>query len=232
MRDPLDAWLARVVPVSGDQPLYSIGAVAAMLGTMPATLRSWEERYALVEPERTQGGRRLYSRVDVERLRFVKETIARGFSAADAHRLLRDRLEDRDSSDAGAAQATSTEPLVLLAERDPYGAALSEHSLRSEGYAVELALNAGDAEHTFREHHPAMAIVEMMISGGVGADLCARLKEIAQVPVLAVSSLDAREQALDAGADNFLPKPLDPLQLVSAVKGLLGQSALLRGSGP
>jgi DNA-binding transcriptional MerR regulator len=218
------------VCVSGNRPLYSIGAVAEMLGSSPATLRSWEERYGVVEPERAEGGRRLYSRDDVEQLRFVGDRIADGFSAADAHRLLRERLEGGAPAGALEAPESSPELLVLLAERDPYGAELSEYFLRTEGYAVELALSAEDAERAFRERPPALAIVELMISGGVGGDLCARLKQIAPVPVLAISSLDAREQALAGGADVFLQKPFDPLQLVSAVKDLLGKSALVRGS--
>jgi DNA-binding transcriptional MerR regulator len=218
------------VRVPGNRPLYSIGAVAEMLGSLPATLRSWEERYGVVEPERTEGGRRLYTRDDVGQLRFVRDKIAQGFSAADAHRLLRERLEDGDPPAALEAEGPSVQLLVLLAERDPYGAELSEYFLRTEGYLVELALSAEDAERAFGERPPALAIVELLISGGAGADLCARLKQLAPVPVLAISSLDAREQAIDAGADGFLHKPLEPLQLVSAVKDLLGQSALVRGS--
>jgi DNA-binding response OmpR family regulator len=93
-------------------------------------------------------------------------------------------------------------------------------------------LSAEEAERRFRERPPALAIVELLISGGAGAELCTSLKQLAPVPVLAISSLDAREQAFDAGADAFLQKPLDPLQLVSAVKDLLGQSVLVRGGGP
>jgi DNA-binding transcriptional MerR regulator len=218
--------------VLGNQPLYSIGGVAEMLGTSPATLRSWEERYGVVEPERTEGGRRLYTRDHVEQLRFVRDTIAQGFSAADAHRLLRERLQGGNTPSAFGEQRPSPELLVLLAERDPYGAELSEYFLRTEGYVVELAVSAEEAERQFRERPPALAIVELLISGGAGGELCASLKQLAPVPVLAISSLDAREQALDAGADAFLQKPLDPLQLVSAVKDLLGQSALVRGSAP
>jgi DNA-binding transcriptional MerR regulator len=229
LQNPYGGPSVKVVNVSGNQPLYSIGAVAEMLATSPATLRSWEERYGVIEPERTEGGRRLYSRDHVEQLRFVRDRIARGFSAADAHRLLRERLDDANPPGALEPQQPSPELLVLLAERDPYGAELSEYFLRTEGYVVELALSAEDAERAFREHPPAVAIVELLISGGAGADLCDRLKQLAPVPVLAISSLDARERALDAGADAFLQKPLDPLQLVSAVKDLLGQSALVRG---
>jgi DNA-binding response OmpR family regulator len=67
-----------------------------------------------------------------------------------------------------------------------------------------------------------------MISGGVGRDLCRRLKQQRATPLLCISTLDLREQALEAGADAFLKKPIEPLQLVSAIKDLLRQSALVR----
>jgi DNA-binding transcriptional MerR regulator len=216
--------------VASNRPLYSIGAVAAMLGSTPATLRSWEERYDIVAPERTEAGRRLYSRDDIEHLQFVKAKVDQGFSAADAHRLLRERLGRPERPlRTGPHAGEAPKLLVLLAERDPYGAELSEYFLRTEGYVVELALSAEDAERSFRERCPALAIVDLLISGGAGPDLCRTLKQRAAVPVLAVSSLDGREPAFAAGADAFLQKPLDPLQLVSAVKDLLGRSALSRG---
>jgi DNA-binding transcriptional MerR regulator len=200
-----------------------------MLGSTAATLRSWEERYGVVTPERTEGGRRLYSRDHLEQLRFVKDKIDRGFSAADAHRLLREWLDDPQRRGGIEPLADAPELLVLLAERDPHGAQLSEYFLRTEGYVVALALSAQDAEAAFHERRPALAIVELLISGGAGADLIGALKRLAPVPVLAISSLDAREQALAAGADAFMLKPLDPVLLISAVKDLLGESALVRG---
>ena len=66
-----------------------------------------------------------------------------------------------------------------------------------------------------------------MISGGLGADLCRRLKQHDARAVLAISVLEARDEALAAGADAFLRKPVDPLELVSTVKDLLGASALV-----
>jgi CheY-like chemotaxis protein len=199
-----------------------------MLGSTPATLRSWEDRYGVIDPERTAAGRRLYTRGDVDRLRFVKESMERGFSAADAHRLLRERLEDPGAPGAAEPAAAGGPPLVLLAERDPFGAELSGYLLSAEGYAVELTLTAGEAEEAFRERRPALVVLELLISGGRGAELARTFKRIARVPVVAISSLDARERALQAGADAFLRKPLDPPQLVSAVRELLGRRALAR----
>ena len=68
--------------------IYSIGAVERMLGVPAATIRNWEERYGLVKPERSDGGHRLYTRGEVEQLRFVKEGLDRGLQPAEAHRLL------------------------------------------------------------------------------------------------------------------------------------------------
>ena len=118
--------------------------------------------------------------------------------------------------------------LVLLAESDPHGAELNDFFLRAEGYEVEIALTAEDAEEKFSSQDPALSIIELMISGGVGRELCERLKKRRATPVLCISSLDLGEHALAAGADAFLKKPLEPLQLVAAVKDLLGHSGLVR----
>jgi DNA-binding transcriptional MerR regulator len=211
------------------RPLYSIGAVAQMLGIPAATLRTWEERYGFPVPERSPGGHRLYSRDQVDQLRFVTAQLANGMSPADAHRLLAERLA------AGSMSLDSPEPararlLILLAERDPYAAQLSEYFLRTEGYEVAVALDAVDATSKFDELVPSLIVVDLLIGGGGGLELCRQLKRRSDAPVLAISTLETSDQALAAGADAFLQKPLDPLELVSAVKDLLGASAFLGGS--
>ena len=211
------------------RPIYSIGAVAQMLGIPPATLRTWEERYELPVPERSPGGQRVYSRDQVEQLRFVKAQLDQGISPADAHRLLAEQLT-AGSLSLGAPETTKTRLLILLAERDPYAADLSEYFLRTEGYEVTAALDAADATRRSEELNPSMTVIDLLISGGSGLELCRQLKQRSDAPILAVSTLDSSDAALEAGADGFLQKPLDPLQLVSAVKDLLRASAFLRPS--
>jgi DNA-binding transcriptional MerR regulator len=212
--------------LGGGRGVYSIGAVARMLGIPAATIRNWEERYGTVVPERSPGGHRLYSRDQVEQLRFVAAEVSRGLSAADAHRLLADQSEGGQSL-ATDGRNGGPRQLVLLAERDPVAADLVEFLLRTEGYEVHLALTVDDAERQWLESSPQLAIVELMISGGRGADLCRRLKQHEAGAVLAISVLQARDEALAAGADAFLQKPLDPLEFVSTVKDLLGANALV-----
>ncbi len=211
---------------AGTRPVYSIGAVAKMLGVDASTLRAWEERYALVTPGRSRGGQRLYSRDDVALLRFVVERMAEGASPGDAHRLLAERL--------GAGGVTRPQPespnvVILLAERDRYAAELSEYLLRTEGYDVCVVFDPGEAKRCMAERRPHLSVVELMMSGG-GLALCRELAESGGGPVLALSALDLAEEALTAGASAFVSKPINPLQLVSTVRDLLGQSALTRPS--
>jgi CheY-like chemotaxis protein len=211
------------------QAIYSIGATSRMVGLEPVTIRNWEKRYHLVQPQRSAGGQRLYSRRDVECLLFLKRRLDEGMNAGQAHRLLATNLE------AGRPVSPEPEPeaprlLILLVERDPLAAELTEHFLRTEGYQIELAFSAGDATDKFEQLLPQLVIVDLLISGGSGAALCRELKGRGAAAVVALSMLATRDEALRAGADAFHQKPVDPLQLVSTVNDLVGRSALVRAS--
>ncbi len=210
---------------SGRRPIYSIGAVATMLGVETATLRAWEDRYGVVVPMRSGGAQRIYSRDELEQLRFVVDLMTTGTSAADAHRLLAERLGDAEHLSRPDPEAVTI--LILLAERDRYAAELLEYFLRTEGYDVCIAFDPGRAEQLSEEQRPDLAIVDLMIPGG-GLELCERLSDGGRAPVLAMSALDLADEALAAGASAFMAKPVVPLQFVSTVRDLLGLSALTR----
>ena len=204
--------------------LYSISAVGRMVGVPVATIRTWEDRYGLVVPDRNTSGHRLYSRAQVEQLRFVMNRMTAGLTAADAHRLLAEQL---DSGVPVAADAGQDRILILLAEPDPYAADYQEYFLKTEGFDVEMALSDEAAKRSLEEKLPSLAVIELLISGGSGLSLCRYAKETEDVPVIAVSVLECRDEAVEAGADAFLLKPLDPLQLASTIRDLLGLSAFL-----
>jgi DNA-binding response OmpR family regulator len=157
-------------------------------------------------------------------LRFVASQVARGLSAADAHRLLREREAGRPRA-LDAEPGDRTLPRVLIAERDRAAGELARSVLGSEGFEVELVYTAADAEERWLERRARLAIVELMISGGQGAELCRRLKRHDVGVVLAISGLAARDAALAAGADAFLQKPVDPLEVVATVRELLAADA-------
>jgi CheY-like chemotaxis protein len=213
-----------------DQPIFSIGAVARMLNVPAATLRAWEDRYQVVVPHRSEASQRLYSRIEVEQLRLVQGSLESGMSAADAHRVLRDEIDGGRIAGVRAVPAEPPPPLVLIAERDPYAAELAEYLLRTEGYDVCVAMDAIQATLLFGERSPTLVLIDLLMSGGAGFRLCREFATTGEAQILAVSALDSAGEALAAGAAAFLQKPLEPLQLVSVVRDLLGTSVLARSA--
>ena len=213
---------------AGEQPVYSIGAVAQMLEVPASTLRAWEDRYGVIVPSRSGGSQRLYSRNQLELLRFIKRQIESGMSAADAHRVLSQELASGRLPSDGGGEKEELHPLVLIAERDPYAAELSEYFLRTEGYEVASALDAIQARLQFEERSPDLVVLDLLISGGAGFRLCREFTARVGTRVLAVSALDSADEALQVGASAFLNKPIEPLRLISTVRDLLGTSALAR----
>ena len=76
-----------------------IGELARRTGASPELLRAWERRYGLLRPTRSQGGFRLYTASDEERIRRMREYLARGVAAAEAARLAMDAETPRTSAE-------------------------------------------------------------------------------------------------------------------------------------
>jgi len=216
------------LPEQEDRPVYSIGAVARMLAVPPSTLRAWEERYEVVTPDRSEGSQRLYSRSQVEQLRYIKEQMDSGMSAADAHRLLAQDLAAGQLPATPADENAVRPPLVLIAERDAYAAKLAEYFLRTEGCEVAIALNATQAKLYFDERAPDVVLLDLLISGGAGFRLLADFASQGTAQLVAVSAIESADEALHLGAAAFMRKPLEPLVLASTIRDLLGTSALAR----
>ncbi|MGZ4352118.1 MAG: MerR family transcriptional regulator [Gaiellaceae bacterium] len=127
-------------------PLFGIGAVARMLELPAGTLRTWEARYGLVVPNRSEGGQRLFSRAQVEELRFVRDEIARGSRPGQAHRLLAERLGDGGGGVRVALAVTGPvagDLLRQLLERDGF-------VVVPEGEAPLAVVGVADAEDAAR----------------------------------------------------------------------------------
>ena len=139
-----------------EQPIYSIGAVERMVGIPAATIRNWEDRYGLITPERSPGGHRLYSRAQVEQLRFVKRELARGLQPADAHRVLAEGMESGEPMPRDE-RAEGSNVVILLAERNPYAAEFAEYFLRTEGYESCSPSMRSRRDARAAEHRPDLA---------------------------------------------------------------------------
>ncbi|MBD3671482.1 MAG: MerR family transcriptional regulator [Gammaproteobacteria bacterium] len=82
------------------QALYPISTVSEMTGVNTVTLRAWERRYGLIEPSRSEGGRRLYSDADIERIHTVLEMMAEGMTISGAAEVLRRAVMADETADS------------------------------------------------------------------------------------------------------------------------------------
>jgi MerR family transcriptional regulator, light-induced transcriptional regulator len=90
--------------------LLRIGELSRRSGVSPELLRAWERRYRLLRPTRSQGGLRLYSPDDLERVRLMQHHLARGLAAAEAAALA--TRQPRAAPDAETALACAKDELV------------------------------------------------------------------------------------------------------------------------
>ena len=134
-------------------PLFSIGAVARMLELSAATIRTWETRYGDIVPQRSGGGQRLYSRDQVDQLRFVRDEISAGRRPAEAHRLLAERVERGDSFGG-------TRLRVLLAESRLGAANGLRELLGGDAFEVLLAPDVETAAQAFADLAPTVVVVD------------------------------------------------------------------------
>ena len=105
-----------------------IGELSRRVGVAPELLRAWESRYSLLEPSRSPGGFRLYSPDDEQRVRAMRANLDRGYSAAEAARLVlaADPEPAVARANAGDAEADARE---LRAALDDYDDARANHAL-------------------------------------------------------------------------------------------------------
>jgi DNA-binding transcriptional MerR regulator len=135
------------------RPLFSIGAVSRMIDLSAATIRTWETRYGLVTPKRSEGGQRLYSRDQVEQLRFVRAEVDQGRRPGEAHRLLSERLARGDGFGG-------TRMRVLLAESKLGAATVLRELLGTDGFEVLLATDPDSATRAIDELSPALVVID------------------------------------------------------------------------
>ena len=116
---------------------------------------------------------------------------------------------------------------ILVVDDIPANVKLLEARLQAEYFQVVTALNGADALAICEEGDIDLILLDIMMPGMDGFEVCAKLKAnpvTAHIPVVIVTALDQpadRIRGLEAGADDFLTKPANDLQLMSRVKSLV-----------
>ncbi len=116
---------------------------------------------------------------------------------------------------------------LLLVEDDPSLSELLEYRFSNEGYAVRCTGDGDEALILAAEDTPDLIILDWMIEGTSGIEVCRRLrrdKQTAHVPIIMLTareSEDDRVRGLETGADDYLTKPFSPRELLARVSAVL-----------
>ncbi len=119
-------------------------------------------------------------------------------------------------------------PHVLVVDDDSRIAAALRRTLIYDGYDVEVAPDGSIALSRARERAPDLVILDVMMPGVNGMDVCERLRAEGDVPILMLTARDGtadRVAGLDAGADDYLVKPFATEELLARVRALLRRQA-------
>lgn len=113
--------------------------------------------------------------------------------------------------------------IFLLEDDDAIGIGLT-YSLENEGYTVTLAKNVKDALKIIVEESFALYILDLTLPDGSGYDVCKKIKEIGDLPVIFLTAFDDEVNVVmgfDMGADDYISKPFRVKELLVRIKSVL-----------
>ncbi len=113
---------------------------------------------------------------------------------------------------------------VLIIEDEEKILDFLKRGLAYEGYRVETAADGTAGLNAARETPPDLVVLDWMLPGLDGLEVCKRLRAASEVPILMLTAKDAvsdRVQGLDAGADDYLVKPFEFDELLARIRALL-----------
>jgi two-component system response regulator MprA len=114
--------------------------------------------------------------------------------------------------------------MILVVDDDPKIRSVLSRGLRFEGYDVQLAADGLEALRLARADPPDLIVLDVMLPGMDGLEVCRRLRRGTAVPILMLTARDAvpdRIAGLDSGADDYLVKPFDFDELLARIRALL-----------
>ncbi|WP_169087498.1 response regulator transcription factor [Paenibacillus sp. PL91] len=119
---------------------------------------------------------------------------------------------------------------VLIVDDDPSIRELLRFVLGKDGYVVLEAENGQAASRLLEREQVHLAVVDIMMPGMNGFELCREIREHYDIPVImltAKAEMKDKEQGFDSGTDDYLTKPFDPKELLFRMKALLRRYRLV-----
>jgi len=122
----------------------------------------------------------------------------------------------------------NAERRILIVEDEPKIAALLADYLQAHGgFRTRIARRGDEALDAFRSESPDLVVLDLMLPGLDGIEVCKRLRAVSEVPIIMVTArveeID-RLLGLELGADDYICKPFSPREVVARVKAVLRRS--------
>ena len=120
-------------------------------------------------------------------------------------------------------------PAVLLVDDDLTLLSVLSRRVARAGYEVHTARSGPAALKALEDGWPAILVVDLMMPGMDGFELCRRVKQLADLPIIVLSAVDASEakvSALELYAEDYVTKPFDPDELVARIQRVLRRSSI------
>ncbi len=117
--------------------------------------------------------------------------------------------------------------VLVVEDEESYREALS-YVLAKEGFEVALAATGPDALAQFDRTGADIVLLDLMLPGLTGTEVCRRLRQVSNVPVIMVSAKDAEVDkvvGLELGADDYVTKPYAPRELVARIRAVRRRGA-------
>ena len=117
---------------------------------------------------------------------------------------------------------------ILIIEDDPDTSRLVGLYLSRDGYKVLAALDGLEGLRLARESKPDLIVLDLMLPGISGMEICRELREESMVPIVMLTArVDEKDRldGLDTGADDYVTKPFSPRELVARVRAVLRRTA-------
>jgi len=121
---------------------------------------------------------------------------------------------------------------ILVVDDDAKTVALVKMYLERDGYSVLTAYDGLAALRTFREQQPHLVILDVMLPGLDGVEICRTLRSESDVPIIMLTARTRDEDkltGLDTGADDYVTKPFSPGELAARVRAIFRRLPAERG---
>ena len=115
-------------------------------------------------------------------------------------------------------------PVVLIVDDDKKIAALLKTYFEKDGFITCLAHDGYQALETIRAHSPDLVVLDLMLPGLDGWEVCRRARKESDIPILMLTARDEETDrliGLELGADDYVAKPFSPREVVARVRAIL-----------